>query len=595
MRVASGGLAQWPRRMRSEIAIASLALVVIVAGGALTAREVYVDRHTTLAEGERMLNLAVAALEKHTVETFAQATSSMASVDKMVARAGGLDRVSPETAHEWLKALTPTSSPLDRLVLFNARGIIVATTVRPHPPKPEAFVDDPAIAPHIKGAYGDRLFIGLPMELPAETIIRGPMNNPGSSRWVIPVTRALRKTDGGTDAIVAALFRVDYFKEFYGILGNHRDASIALLREDNVLLARHPFRPEHLGLNATAIMIRFKDLVGRDGLPIMHSPLDQIERIYAARRLQNLPLTVVVGLSTKQLLSGWRERVVQRTAAFCIFAFVVIAMTALLARHIASRRKAEADLEDLNQELEHRVRVRTTELAQANEDLQAFNYSASHDLRAPIRRIRSFSEAIHSEHGDSLPDDAKRMLSRIHHSARQMDGLLSDVLSLFKTNQAPMRPASIDLGDLIRAIVAEIAADDPHRSYELRMNTEDMRVCADAGQMRLALTNLISNAWKYSTQTDATKIEVGRIQDTFYIRDNGVGFDLQHAERLFAPFSRLHTDAEFEGNGIGLAIVKRVIERHGGRIYAESSPGKGATFYFTLGTVEEVERRAGHA
>lgn len=569
--------------MRSEIAVAAITVVVILGAAALTTREIYSDRHNTLADGEHNLALAVAALEKHSVETFAQAASAIAGVEKLVTHVGGMERIYPEMAHEWLKALTPTSSPVDRLAIFNSRGINIATTVRPYPPKHDAFVDHPVIAPHLKaGAGGKDLLIGLPMELPTESIILGPMNAPGSSRWVIPVTRAIRKTDGTLDGIVVALFRVDYFKEFYGILGDHQDASIALLRDDNLVLARHPFRPEHLGLDVTEIMLRFKDSIERGSLPILQSPLDQIERIYAVRKVKDFPLVVVAGLSTEDVLRGWKERMTQRLVAFCVFATVVLGMSFLLSRHIAHRRHAETALQDLNQELEQRVQERTAQLAQANEDLQAFNYSASHDLRAPIRRIRSFSEAITSDHGQSLPPDVSRMLSRIQHSARQMDGLLSDLLALFKTNQVQLHPEWIDLGEMARAILGEIAADQPQRAYELSISNEDMKIYGDSGQVRLALTNLIGNAWKYSGRKDHSKIEVGRFRDTFYIRDNGVGFDLAHASKLFSPFSRLHTDTEFEGNGIGLAIVKRVIERHGGRIYAESSPGEGASFYFSF-------------
>lgn len=687
------------RRLRPQRAIIILSLVLALGAAALTAWEVHIDRQETLADGQRTAEMAVAALEQHTIETFAAGTSAIASVDKLMAQAGGFTKVSPEQAHEWLKALTPSNGPLDRLTLFDERGWGYATTVRPRPPQAKYFVKHPGIAPHVAGQTGNRLLIELPLELPSEAIIYGPMNSPGSSRWVIPLTRSLYGPDGKFEGVIAVTFRVDYFKEFYGILGNHRDASISLLRDDDMLLARHPFRPEFLGVNSNPTIAQIKFLQDRGDLPIVTSRLDNIERLFATRTVHGLPLKVTVGLSTSDILESWSNRVAQRLLAFGIFCATVLALAVLLLRRLRahdeaelryrvlfesatvgillfeegrlidcnpraltffgvkarsrllgqsrgelieyvtqtpqgeagepmekewrirrenggdlsisaevsqfiihereyelvimrdiSRRKlAESRLHSLNQELEERVRSRTSLLAQANNDLEAFSYSASHDLRAPIRRVRSFAEAIVEDHGGVMPPDAARMLERIHHSAVQMDGLLNDLLVLFKANREPMQPCALDVGVLAQAVMAEITTDQPQRRRELQIQTEGMQAYGDKGLLRLALTNLLGNAWKYSARTELTRIDIGRDKENFYVRDNGAGFDMQHIEQLFMPFQRLHAQNEFEGTGIGLAIVRRVIERHGGCIWAESTPGEGACFYFTLGTQAEID------
>jgi two-component system sensor histidine kinase/response regulator len=217
-------------------------------------------------------------------------------------------------------------------------------------------------------------------------------------------------------------------------------------------------------------------------------------------------------------------------------------------------------------------------------EVEAFNYSVSHDLRAPLRPLDGFSEALLEDYADKLDAKGKDYLLRIRAAAQRMGRLIEDLLELSRIGRVPIRRQPVDLTALVPSIVAELRASEPARHVEL--------VCApraelqgDPPLLRIALENILRNAWKFTQRHPRARIELGRkpgAEPVFFIRDDGVGFDPAHAGRLFQPFQRLHQTDLFEGTGIGLAIVDRIIKRHGGRIWAESAPEQGATFYFTL-------------
>lgn len=566
------------RASGAELLTAWLSAAIVLAFIALTVWGIDTDRRQTLDDAEGTAGLAAAALAQHSVETFSEALAPMSSMAGLMAQAGGADKVSAEQAHIWLKALTPPGTPVDRLVLFDMSGQMYATTVRANPPFADTYAKHPLVLPHIEGSAGDRLIIGMPLELPPESILMRPMLQPGSSRWIIPLTRTISAPDGRPAAIMGALLRVDYFDQFYGILGDHRDASIALLHEDGSLLARHPFRPEYEG-------VKFVDTLRQreaEATTIGRSPVDQVERLYVVKKVGDLPLRIVVGLSMESIMEPWRLRTIQRAVISACFCVIIVCFSILLIRGFRRRGLAERALQSLNIELERRVRERTAELTRANEDLQAFSYSASHDLRAPIRRIAGFADAIVHDHDTALPADARRMLDRIRASAHQTDGLLDDLLGLFKVNQTKLHPVALDIGLMARSVMDQIAADDPERKYRVEIQEGGMGAMGDEGLVRVALINLMANAWKYSAKVSEAHIAVGRSGEEFFVRDNGAGFEMAHAGKLFRAFSRLHSASEFAGTGIGLAIVARVIERHGGQVRAEGQPNQGATFYFSL-------------
>ncbi|MBI5543209.1 MAG: hypothetical protein HY901_04935 [Deltaproteobacteria bacterium] len=226
------------------------------------------------------------------------------------------------------------------------------------------------------------------------------------------------------------------------------------------------------------------------------------------------------------------------------------------------------------------------ELARANKDLEAFSYSVAHDLRAPLRSIDGFSLALVEDFGDKLEPEARGYLERVRAAAQRMAQLIDDLLLLSRITRAELRRQRVDLADLARAIAAELQAREPGRRVMFQV-AQALEVEADPQLMRVVMENLLGNAWKFTSKRERATIEVGVGGEEgarhFFVRDDGAGFDMAHVERLFRPFQRLHSAAEYPGTGIGLASVQRIVSRHGGRIWATGAPNAGATFSFTLG------------
>lgn len=227
------------------------------------------------------------------------------------------------------------------------------------------------------------------------------------------------------------------------------------------------------------------------------------------------------------------------------------------------------------------------QLANANQELEAFSYSVSHDLRAPLRTISGFSDILREDYYEQLNEDGRELIFHIMQGAEQMNALIDDMLRLYKVTRKEIEFEMVDLSELARSIIEEFNVNEAHKDRDVLFCIQDnMLARCDYRLIRIALTNLLENAWKYTSKTLDPQIEFGcerhEGQQIFHVRDNGAGFSQELTERMFEPFQRLHTDSEFTGTGIGLPIVKRVIGRHGGKIWAEGEIGKGATFYFSL-------------
>jgi signal transduction histidine kinase len=256
---------------------------------------------------------------------------------------------------------------------------------------------------------------------------------------------------------------------------------------------------------------------------------------------------------------------------------LLFGITWMLVRSRVQAERTSRDLEETNRALEG-----------ANRELEAFSYSVSHDLRAPLRSIDGFSRILLEDYSDELDDEGRDYLGRVRSASQRMDTLMDDLLDLSRVSRRPVRKEPVDLSAIALEVASELRKGSPQRDVELVIEA-GLKAYGDGALLRVVLENLLGNSWKFTSKREGTAtIEFGaervRGERVYHVKDNGVGFDERYADKLFGAFQRLHATEEFEGSGIGLATVSRIISRHGGRVWAESSPGEGATFFFTLGT-----------
>ncbi len=255
------------------------------------------------------------------------------------------------------------------------------------------------------------------------------------------------------------------------------------------------------------------------------------------------------------------------------------------AKQTEALRQSEEEIRKINEELEKRVIERTRQLEVVNQELEAFSYSVSHDLRAPLRAIDGFSRILFEDFSDKIDDEGRRLLSVIRKNTQNMGQLIDDLLSFSRLGRQEIKLSEINMSELARIIFEEVKPNDPAQNPKLEIHSLPLAY-GDRAMIKQVFANLLSNALKFSRKKEESIIEVGgRIEgkeNLYYVKDNGVGFDMNYVDKLFGVFQRLHSQGEFEGTGVGLALVKRIIHRHGGRVWAEGKVGEGATFYFTL-------------
>ena len=263
-----------------------------------------------------------------------------------------------------------------------------------------------------------------------------------------------------------------------------------------------------------------------------------------------------------------------------------------LKRLDGERHRLTDELRSRAEKMEAEVYARAQEVAetsrlleQANAELESFSYSVSHDLRAPLRAINGFSQALLEDHGSALPPDGQTLLARVRENTKRMSQLIDDLLVFSRLGRKPLDMGPVDLAALVDAVIQEQRQADPERQMEVVVHSLPGTL-GDAGLLRQAVTNLVENAFKFTRRQPKARVEIGArvegAETVYYVRDNGAGFDMKYASKLFGVFQRLHGESDFEGTGVGLALVQRIVHRHGGRLWAQAAVDQGATFYFTL-------------
>ncbi len=259
----------------------------------------------------------------------------------------------------------------------------------------------------------------------------------------------------------------------------------------------------------------------------------------------------------------------------------IVASVVVTARDVTERKESEEQIRVLNTELRGKV----AELRNVNSELESFSYSVSHDLRAPLRAIRGFSEMVATDYAGSLDAEGRRLLEMIHANSTQMDRLIESLLDFSRMGRAELRRGEVEMSGLAREVARQMDSFNGDRSIEFRVG--DMPPAeGDAALLRQVFVNLVSNSVKFTREKDPAVVEIGGHshdgERVYFVSDNGVGFDQGHAEKMFGVFQRLHSPEEYEGSGVGLALVRKIVHRHGGRVWAEGAPGRGATVYFTI-------------
>ncbi len=330
---------------------------------------------------------------------------------------------------------------------------------------------------------------------------------------------------------------------------------------------------------------------------VIHELLRQVEPLGEPIHDMTLLITQLMVTTISQRNAAARQQVHISIALTVFQGLLTLAFAAMLIHQLRSLEKrshqlwrAKDEILLLNGELEERVHRRTAQLEAANQELQAFSYSVSHDLRSPLKSIDGFSHLLERAIGDKPGEKAAHCLNRIRSGVQQMGELIDGLLSLAQLSRDTLQFSQVDLADIARNIEKECRERDPDRQA-LILIQDTMPVTGDRRLLSVILQNLLGNAWKFTSRREMARIEVGSQpgkagETVYFVKDNGAGFDMAYAEKLFGTFQRLHSPSDFAGTGIGLATVKRVVDRHGGRVWAEGKENEGAVFYFTLGAVQ---------
>ena len=413
--------------------------------------------------------------------------------------------------------------------------------------------------------------------------ISAPLENRLTGQETIFFARRVNGPDAAFLGLVLASMAKDRFEKLFDAALPGDGTAIALYRRDGVLLAREPqSEGKSVPGQRPTIQRFFRETLARAEQGTLHTrtiDTGAAAQLMAMHAVRGYPLMINVSNSEAVVLAGWW------TLAKLIFAVAAAAIVLVVLLGFVFFRQWK--MQDQMVETAQQLARANQQLAAANEGLESFTYSVAHDLRSPLRGIAGYSTLLLRESRDQLDEESAHRLDRINAGAVRMSMLIDDLLQLSRIARVEMKRRDFDLGELARGVAASLSDAHPSRRVQFVVQP-DMRANGDPNLVKIVLENLIGNAWKFTSRSDAARIEVGAEEGedgtSYFVRDNGAGFDMRYSGKLFKAFQRLHRADEFEGTGIGLSIVHRIVMRHGGKVWAESEPGKETVFRFTLWT-----------
>jgi len=557
------------------IALLVLGLVAIAGLTALATREQTISNETnSLAR----LSLILA---ESTQRIVFDADLALSSLEEKVEHAGVRSpdafrrfAATPEI-HGLLQERIVQTADVDTLAFIDANGIVINTS-RSWPPDGVSVSDR-------------EYFNTLRDSPPASYAISAPLENRLTGHSVIILARRISAPDGSFLGLAIATIATSRFEKLFAAVLPGNGASVSLYRRDGVLLIQLPLSDEtSIKEQSPAIQRFFNETIAREEQGTLRTKIsldaEATPQLLAMQTVRGYPLVVNTKHLENIVLAGWWK------LARLIFAFAAAAVILLTLLGFAIFR---------HWEMQARVAETATQLvranaglAAANQELEAFSYSVSHDLRAPLRGIDGWSLALQEDYGAVLDAQGRQYLGIVRAEAQRMGQLIEDLLQLSRVARGELVRTPVDVSALAQSVARRLTDAIPDRRIEFVI-APGLAADADARLLEIALTNLFDNACKFTTMRDPARIEFGRgaspdpvtkaVTQAYFVGDNGVGFDLAHAAKLFGAFQRLHAASEFPGTGIGLATVQRIVRRHGGHIWAEAQPDQGACFYFTLG------------
>ncbi len=559
-----------PARAPDWLSFGIAAFALLIIAGLWFANHYLIAQARTqrIAEAKRINANLARTFEEHAVGTFDYIEDTLLQLKRLYeARGTSLDV--PRAFRE----MSINPAIIVNAVITDAAGMVVLGS---HGAPRVSLADREHVRIHFN-ENTSRIFIGKP--------VRGRVNK----QWSIVMSVRANHPDGTLAGVIAIAVDPFYFSNFFKDLDLGTQGTVAFVGLDGIVRAR--LGGNFIGTNISMSELLRQAQLAPIGAFVSVSTTDNIPRVYAYRLIRDTLLIVSVGTSVTEVLADTEELArAYGLAAWLVTALIIAFSAALIVfgrRHQrdAVIARSEIMLTGINRQL----RRKAGELAEANRELEAFSYSVSHDLRAPLRHIIGYGSLLVDDNLAQLDAEGRNHVARIIAAGNRMNGIIEDLLRLSRLSRQAITPAPVDLGMIACEVRDDLLRSDPARMVVFDI-APGLVLHADPGLMRTVMENLLENAWKYSARVPHARIEVGsasgQSETVFHVRDNGAGFDMAYGAKLFTPFQRMHSAADFPGTGIGLATVRRIILRHFGRIWVESAVGLGTTVFFTVGNTD---------